>query len=187
MPEDMSVIDEYFYRLIRFARKLGYSLGGDYSASDAVMSAFGSFLRAREAGRYNEEGEENILRILFTTVRNKIVKKIRERATIKRGGGRVRNESELPDEIDWGQIIISQEPTPELAAEVADDCQELFDMLPDQTLRDVAQWKLEGYTNEEIAEKLGRVRRTVERKLERIREIWLKSSDDDAVQTDIVQ
>jgi DNA-directed RNA polymerase specialized sigma24 family protein len=33
--------------------------------------------------------------------------------------------------------------------------------------------KLEGYTNREIAELLGRVERTIERKLSRIRQAWL--------------
>ena len=31
---------------------------------------------------------------------------------------------------------------------------------------------MEGYTNDEIAEKLGTTTRTVERKLQRIRELW---------------
>jgi DNA-binding CsgD family transcriptional regulator len=39
-------------------------------------------------------------------------------------------------------------------------------------LRDVAVWKMEGYTNEEIAGQLGRSVPTVERKLASIRKIW---------------
>ncbi len=45
-------------------------------------------------------------------------------------------------------------------------------MLNDPGLRQIAFWKLEGYTNEEIAEKLECTLRTVERKLERIRAYW---------------
>lgn len=44
--------------------------------------------------------------------------------------------------------------------------------LEDTTLRSVATWKLEGYTDAEIAARLGCVTRTVERKLARIRSIW---------------
>jgi hypothetical protein len=36
----------------------------------------------------------------------------------------------------------------------------------------VAQWKLEGYTNDEIAARLGCVRRSVERMLQLIRHLW---------------
>jgi len=48
----------------------------------------------------------------------------------------------------------------------------MLDQLQDETLRQIALWTLEGYRTEEIADKLGCVRRTSERKLERIREIW---------------
>jgi DNA-binding CsgD family transcriptional regulator len=41
-------------------------------------------------------------------------------------------------------------------------------------LRSVAVWKLEGYTNKEVAAKLGRAPATVERKLRLIRATWEK-------------
>jgi hypothetical protein len=51
-------------------------------------------------------------------------------------------------------------------------------MLPTAELRDIAVWKLEGYTNEEIAAKInggkGRSVKAVERKLVLIRKIWTK-------------
>ena len=51
-------------------------------------------------------------------------------------------------------------------------------MLPTQELRNVAVWKLEGYTSEEIAPRLkggeGRSLATVERKLALIRTLWAK-------------
>jgi DNA-directed RNA polymerase specialized sigma24 family protein len=42
----------------------------------------------------------------------------------------------------------------------------------DAELRGIALQSLEGWTNQEIAEKKGCVERTVERKLERIRAAW---------------
>jgi DNA-directed RNA polymerase specialized sigma24 family protein len=35
-------------------------------------------------------------------------------------------------------------------------------------------WKLEGYTNDEVTDRLGCVTSTVERKLKRIRDRWAK-------------
>jgi DNA-directed RNA polymerase specialized sigma24 family protein len=64
------------------------------------------------------------------------------------------------------------EPTPEFAALVAEECQRRLDSLGDAELRSVALWKMEGYTNDEIAERLGCVPRTVERKLRVIRGLW---------------
>jgi DNA-directed RNA polymerase specialized sigma24 family protein len=45
-------------------------------------------------------------------------------------------------------------------------------MLEDDELRAIARLKLEGFTNPEIAERLGVVERTVERRLNRIRRQW---------------
>jgi DNA-binding CsgD family transcriptional regulator len=50
-------------------------------------------------------------------------------------------------------------------------------MLSDQSLRQIAIWKLDGYTNQEIAERLGCALRTVQRKLERIQAYWSKPDD----------
>ncbi|MBV8234094.1 MAG: hypothetical protein JO075_00190, partial [Acidimicrobiia bacterium] len=69
--------------------------------------------------------------------------------------------------------IIGREPSPEFAAQVADECRRLLDGLGDEGLRSVALWKMEGYTNAEIAARLGGVNtRTVERKLKTIRARW---------------
>ena len=61
---------------------------------------------------------------------------------------------------------------------MAESCRRLLEMLPTQELRNVAVWKMEGYTNEEIAAKMksgqGRSLATVERKLALIRTIWAK-------------
>ena len=47
--------------------------------------------------------------------------------------------------------IIGDVPTPELAAQMADECHRLLGRLGNATLRQVAPWKMEGYTNVEIA------------------------------------
>jgi hypothetical protein len=78
----------------------------------------------------------------------------------------------------WEQVL-SREPTPEFAAEMAEQCRRLLGLLKSrekegQELDSVALWMLEGYTKTEIAEKLGRVVGTVNRKLGVIRKIWEK-------------
>jgi DNA-binding NarL/FixJ family response regulator len=65
-----------------------------------------------------------------------------------------------------------EEPTPEFAAQVAEEYERLLALLGDETLRRVAVWKMEGLTNNEIAGRLDISRRTVARKLETIRIIW---------------
>jgi len=101
----------------------------------------------------------------------------------KRGSGLVRGESafgqhENHENEQWGIAdVIGKEPTPEFAVSVVENCECLINLLP-ENLRVVARLKLEGYTNEEIALKIGCVLRTVERRLERIREIWMTITAD---------
>ncbi len=68
--------------------------------------------------------------------------------------------------------VQSKEPTPESAAMIQEQFQELLDSLGDSTLRQIALWRMDGLSNAEIAQKMGCVLRTVERKIERIRAIW---------------
>ena len=49
---------------------------------------------------------------------------------------------------------------------------DLMARLRNDTLRSVVQWKMEGYTNEDIAEILGVSVRTVGRKLGMVRMTW---------------
>jgi DNA-binding NarL/FixJ family response regulator len=57
------------------------------------------------------------------------------------------------------------------AAQIAEECGRLLGLL-DEDLRAVAMWKMEGETNEQIATRLGKAPRTVERKLRIIRGLW---------------
>ena len=68
--------------------------------------------------------------------------------------------------------ILGEGPTPELAAMVAETLTGLLDSLDDETLKTIVLDKMEGFSNEEIARKLGCVRRTIDRKLARIRDQW---------------
>jgi DNA-directed RNA polymerase specialized sigma24 family protein len=60
---------------------------------------------------------------------------------------------------------------------VAEACQKRLASLADPTLRAIAQWKLEGFSNDEIAVKLACSVKTVERKLHRIRVLWSSGNE----------
>ena len=70
--------------------------------------------------------------------------------------------------------MLGREPEPSLVIQAAEEYRRLLAQLEDEQLRQIAQWKVEGFTNEEIAAKLGRAVSTVERKLARIRRLWQK-------------
>jgi DNA-directed RNA polymerase specialized sigma24 family protein len=138
---------------------------------DVALSAFDSFCRGAQAGRFPRlDDRTDLWQILvLITVRKAIdLRQYEGRPT--RGGGRVRSLTELTQE--GLEAIGGDEPTPELAAQLAEEYQRLMEQLDNPILQSVAAWKLEGYTDDEIAARLGCVARTVERKLARIRRIW---------------
>jgi DNA-directed RNA polymerase specialized sigma24 family protein len=75
----------------------------------------------------------------------------------------------------WERML-GPDPTPDELTRSAEEVGRLLELLGDKDLRRVALWKLEGFTNKEIADKLKRSVATVERKLERIRSIWEKEA-----------
>ena len=63
------------------------------------------------------------------------------------------------------------DPTPEGAAQPAEAFQRLLERLGSDELRAIAVWKLEGYSNAEVAARLGCAAVSVERRLRLIRKI----------------
>ena len=136
------------------------------------------------AGRFPKLFDRGDLwQLLVVLAYRKTCNQIKHQARRQPLNGRVYEASNLAteDSEDVGSIfsaVIDREPNPALAIEVAESCRRLLEMLPTAELRDIAVWKLEGHTNEEIGPKLkggkGRSLTTVERKLALIRKIWAK-------------
>jgi DNA-directed RNA polymerase specialized sigma24 family protein len=78
------------------------------------------------------------------------------------------------DEESILEQLLSHEPTPVMAAQVSEECRRLLAKLGNEELKQVALLRMEGYTLEEVAARLGCVARTVKRKQGLIRSIWEK-------------
>lgn len=170
----------YFQKLVRFARrKLGSLPRRAADEEDVALSAMHSFYRGMAAGRFEVVGcRDTLWRLLVTITARKAFHLLRRQKTVKRGGGPMRGDSAFLVQSDSTheeagiEQVLGREPSPEFAQEVVENCSHLLNRLDDDSLRVVAGLKLEGYTNVEIAARLSCVTRTVERKLERIRDIW---------------
>jgi RNA polymerase sigma factor (sigma-70 family) len=174
--------ERYFHRLVHLARarlRAARQAGAIEDEEDAALSAFDSFCRGAAAGRFPRLADrDDLWRLLVViTVRKALTQLHRQRAQ-KRGGGRLAGESALigRDAAEGGGLdrLAADEPSPELAAEVVEQYRRLRDGLRTEDLRQVLDLRLEGYTREEIAERLGCAERTVKRKLDLIRETWLQ-------------
>jgi DNA-directed RNA polymerase specialized sigma24 family protein len=69
--------------------------------------------------------------------------------------------------------VPGNEPTPEFAAMTVERYRALLDALTTDELREIAIAKMDGHSNQEIADLLDLSPRSIERKLNLIRAIWL--------------
>ncbi len=165
----------FFERLVRLAN--GRMRAADRRAVDAediALSAFASFCRGVENQRFTQLlDRQGLWRLLVSITIHKLLHVQRDQNRQKRGGQF--RQIELPNNADDGRSavddILSREPTPEFAVQVAEQYDLWMRALNSDELTQLAQWKLEGFTNDEIASKCGRTTRTVERKLNLIRKI----------------
>jgi DNA-directed RNA polymerase specialized sigma24 family protein len=174
--------ERYFQGLIGAARKrLEGSPRRVADEEDAALSAFRSFCRRLQQGNFPKLDDRNDLwRLLVTIASRKAVKQAVRLRRRKRGGMSVRGESALlsgdASASHAGMAAIAdQEPTPAFAAELTEQFQSLMDRLNDDGLRRLALMKLEGYSNEEIAQGFQCGLRTIERRLRLIRTIWCEA------------
>jgi DNA-directed RNA polymerase specialized sigma24 family protein len=176
-PDAAEVIwDRYFPQLVQLAREKLRGLPGRMAdEEDVALSALDSFCRGAQRGRFPDLADrQGLWRLLFQITLHKAAELARHERRQIRGGGRVQGESALDGSAPGGQCL-GQIPgdvvSPEFAATMADQCRRLLQCLePD--LQSLALAKMEGYSNEELAQRTGRSLRTVERRLHLIRRKW---------------
>jgi DNA-directed RNA polymerase specialized sigma24 family protein len=167
----------FFGRLVSLARQrlAGRARHAADNEEDVALSAFDSFRRGAARGRFPRLNDRHDLwRLLVTITARKAINLIARENALKNGGGKVLGESAVagPDGAAGFDQMVGREPTPAFAFQVAEEYKRLLGRLADEELEQIAVWKMEGYTNEEIAGKLGCVVRSVERKLAVIRSLW---------------
>jgi RNA polymerase sigma factor (sigma-70 family) len=169
--------DVFFKRLVLLAQeRMRNCPQGIADAEDIALSAFASFCRGVENQRFPDLSDRNGLwRLLVSITLRKLLHVIRDQNRQKRGGDfrRVESNYDSDDGPSTVDQILAREPTPEMAAQLAEQYDRWIKALECEELMRITQWKLEGFTNNEIAEKSGFTTRTIERKLNLIRKILL--------------
>jgi DNA-directed RNA polymerase specialized sigma24 family protein len=168
--------DRYFHRLVGLARtRLRSAPKRAADEEDVALSAFDSFCRNAEAGRFPDLADRDSLwRLLAAFTARKAMRHCRDATRLKRGGG-----AAPPGGSDDFAEVIGREPDPGLAAEMADECDRLLDALGDPDLKKVALLRMDGHSVEEVASAAGCAPRSVKRKLHLIRSIWAREAGDD--------
>src|SRR5262249_16168581 len=123
--------ERYFPQLVRLARRklagLPLRVADD---EDVALSAFDSFFRGLEQGRFPHlDDRDNLWALLVVITARKAIDLRVHETRQKRGGGTTRGESVLDElfanEDEEGGIarVVGAEPTPALAAQVAEEFQ----------------------------------------------------------------
>ena len=172
--------DRYFQRMVGLARKqLGSVPRRMADEEDVALSAFASFCRAAQRGRFPSlKDRDSLWRLLMSITARKSIDQRRYHASQVHGGGKIKGESafagvsEEGDEPGIAQVI-GDSPTPEFAAMLAEEFERRLDALKEnEHCATVACLKMEGYTHQEIADKLDCSISTVERCVRLIRKKW---------------
>jgi DNA-directed RNA polymerase specialized sigma24 family protein len=163
--------EQYFQRLAELARRRLRDLPrGAADEEDVALSAFDSFCRGAEQGRFPRLNDrDDLWQMLFILTQRKAIDLIQHEGRARRDWRKV---EPADAERSPGADLVGREPDPAFAALVAEECQRLLGALGDDGLRLLAVRKMEGHTNEEIAALLNCSLATVERRLRLIRKEW---------------
>lgn len=159
----------YFQPLVRLARgRLSSHVCGVQDAEDVALEAFASLCacvaRQTSVDAFPQlHNRTHLWKLLACFTARRAFDLARKEERRRRVVG---DESALGSE--GFAPFAGREPPPEFTAAVAD----LLECLPSEELRALALAKMEGCTNAEAGQRLGRSLSTVERKLQVIRVLW---------------
>jgi DNA-directed RNA polymerase specialized sigma24 family protein len=179
--------DVFFHRLVLLVqRRMSSAPPAVSDAEDIALSAFASFCRGLQNQRFSELTDRHGLwRLLVSIAIRKVLHVQRDQNRIKRGGGagKFTQSNSIEDGPSALEQIIARGPTPEITAQVEEQYQCWMKALDSKELKSITQWKLDGFTNDDIAAKCGLSSRTIERKLNLIRKILIHQLSTDDVRS----
>jgi RNA polymerase sigma factor (sigma-70 family) len=165
----------YFRDLLALARnQLDGRTRRREDEEDVLQSMYKSFCLRHQRGDYDLSGRDQLwallVRITLCKARNTANKHRQGKRDVKRED---LNQADEPGMSRWVlEQMDASEPTPAEAIVLNEELELRLHALADPELRQIALWKLEGWTNAEIAAQRECTERTVERKLDRIRSRW---------------
>jgi RNA polymerase sigma factor (sigma-70 family) len=164
--------ERYFAKLVQLASmELRGAKRQMADEEDVAISVFDSFCRAAENGRFPDLADRDSLwRLLVRMTARKSIDLRRRETRLRRGGPARAEQAGQPSGDEALALAIGDTPSPEFAAMMAEELREVLEFLDDGEFRAIAIGKMEGYSNEELADQLDCSVRTIERRLGLIRE-----------------
>jgi DNA-directed RNA polymerase specialized sigma24 family protein len=165
--------DKFFDKLVATADSTLRTFPTLDSGEDVALSALHSVIHGLKENISKYAGvcnRESLSRILVTITRRKAIDAMRFATRDRRDSRKLQPLNDVPPAVDT-------QPSHEDTVAFAEEYNRLMGLLRSDELRRVAELKLSGCTNLEIATKIGRAERTVRSKMELIRLTWSKELD----------
>jgi DNA-directed RNA polymerase specialized sigma24 family protein len=142
---------------------------------DVMQSMYAAFCACQFQGGSTPSSREELWKLLVRITMCKVVntahRHMAARRDVRRERAADRNDANANDSFfpQWMlEHVDRSPPSPEEKLIVLEEIERLLDGLPEE-LRSIVLWKLDGYTNAEIASVMGRTIRCVELKMQLIR------------------
>jgi DNA-directed RNA polymerase specialized sigma24 family protein len=154
------LVARYMQRLETLARNRLRSMRACEDEQDVALSVMKSFLMRASEGQFTEACDRNSLWSLLAAITLKKTASLQRRHLAKKRDVR-RNQS--------FEKMLEDGPNDIFLRSMIDEGNQLLEVLGDEPLQQVARLRMEGYSNEEIAKRIDRSVKTVERRLRLIR------------------
>lgn len=166
------LLDRYNDRLVRLARHHLRSMPNQIADDEgAVISAFRSFFSGLAKDEFSTlRSDEDLWKLLATITIRKSIRQLRKHWK-KSGEGGKRVHS-----LDVNNVLNSA-PSHEEVIGLIDECEYKVQQLRDESLMRIATLTLAGHSTSEIARQMRIHQRTIQRKLEIIRNEWNRETE----------
>ena len=173
--------NRFFDRLVEIARQqMAVMNRRVVDEEDIAIGVMAALCECAKRGKLpTVQNRDDLWQQLLSWLKHDVIDQLRLAGSAKRGANQVRGDSVFRDAGNgrWNEPrgfeqIAEQVATPAVLVEMEEQFRVLLHRLPEPALREITIFKMEGYTNDEIAEKMGVSSRTVDRKLKLIRSFW---------------
>lgn len=163
------LFDAYVARLVPLARRrISQRLASRVDPEDIVQSVFRTFFARLKDDKFEINDQDDLFRLLMRITVHKTLRQIAHHKAAKRDPSLELAQSDSAQE----QLLqlLTTEPTPEATVTFLDQLEHFMGQLQAAD-RDILTLRLQGFSTEEIAQKLGSYDRKIRRVLERIRDV----------------
>ena len=164
-----AIVDRYVDRLVTLARRrLSQRLASRVDAEDIVQSAFRSFFARAKEGRFVFAEQDDLCKLLVRITLHKTLRQVAFHKAAKRDPSAETDQGEHHQE----QLLalLDGEPTAEAEVAFLDQLEHFFSQLRPQE-RQILELRVQGHSNDEIAQKLGIYDRKIRRVIEHVRAV----------------